>query len=165
MKWLFLAVAVIMLVLFQTSISPAFDVFGVAPNLLLVMLCCLAVLRHPGEVLAAVALAGISTGLLAFQGMAESVAALAPIAFAAMWWSSVGRRPSWLAALLLIAGASLAHFAALAVAVEIETTGVNWVEAMRDLALPSVLTNVLLGLPVYVAVRAIAPAPRTRAAF
>ncbi len=163
MRWPILVALVVLLVLFQTSIAPVFDVFGVGPNLLLVVLCCIALLRDPEEIVVAAPLAGVGMGLLAFQGLAVSVAALAPIAFAAMLWSGQHSLPRWLAVLLLIAFASVAHFGALAVAVEIETTGVNWVEAVRDVMLPSIVTNVVLGIPVYAVARILA-APRRAAA-
>ena len=163
MRWPILVALVVLLVLFQTSIAPVFEVFGVGPNLLLVVLCCIALLRDPEEIVVVAPLAGVGMGLLAFQGLASSVAALAPIAFAAMLWSGQHSLPRWLAVLLLIAFASVAHFGVLAVAVEIETTGVNWVEAVRDVMLPSIVTNVVLGIPVYAAARIVA-APRREAA-
>ena len=163
MRWPILVALVVLLVLFQTSIAPVFEVFGVGLNLLLVVLCCIALLRDPEEVVVAAPLAGVGMGLLAFQGLAVSVAALAPIAFAAMLWSGQHSLPRWLAVLLLIGFASVAHFAALAVAVEIETTGVNWIEAVRDVMLPSIVTNVVLGIPVYAVARILA-APRRETA-
>ena len=150
MKWAILITAVLALVLLQTSIMPLFEVLGVGPNLLLVALCCLAILRDPEEVMVAAPLAGIGMGLLAFQGVAESVAALAPIGFAAMFWRGDEQHgPRWLAALLLTAIASALHFVALAVAVELSTTGVNWLEAVRDVMLPSVAVNLIVAIPVY----------------
>ena len=155
MKWPILIAAVFALVLLQTSIMPLFELLGVGPNLLLVSLCCLAILRDPEEVMVAAPLAGLGMGLLAFQGVAESVAALAPIGFAAMLWrgDEPHYQPRWLAALLLTAIASALHFIALAVAVELNTTGVNWIEALRDVMLPSVAVNLILALPVYFAAR------------
>ena len=159
MRWPILVAVVLALVLFQTSIAPLFEIFGVGPNLLLVSLCCLAILRDPQETMIAAPLAGLGMGLLAFQGIAESVAALAPIGFAALLWRGDPDRPHWLAALLLTAAASALHFVVLAVAVELGTTGVNWIEAVRDVMLPGVAVNLLLTLPVYAVARTLA-APR-----
>ena len=142
-----------LLVIAQTSFAPAFPLFGVGPNLLLAVLCCWAIERGPGEAAVAAAVSGILMGLLAFQGMAESVAALAPVAFAALWWSQVrpndGATAGWPASLALVAVASMLHFVALAVAVELETTGVNWLEAVRDVMLPSVAANSLIAVFAY----------------
>lgn len=160
MRWVLLIIAVFALTLLQTSFLPLFEFLGVGPNLLLVSLCCLAVLREPQETVIAVALAGILTGLMAFQGVAESVASLTPIAFAGMLWRGEPGRSTWLAALTLTAAASALHFAALSVAVEFTTTGVNWLEAARDVMLPSVAVNLILAVPVYLVAQAI---PRLRA--
>lgn len=159
MRWPILAAVVFTLVLFQTSVAPLFEVFGVGPNLLLVSLCCLAILRDPREALVCAPLAGLGMGLLAFQGVAESVAALAPIGGAAMFWRGGPNRPAFLAALLLTALATALHFAVLAVAVELTTSGVNWLEAVRDVMLPGMAVNVLLAIPVYAVARSLA-APR-----
>ena len=165
MKWLILAAVMLTLVLFQTSVAPLFEVFNVGPNLLLVSLCCLAILRDPRETMIAAPLAGLGMGLLAFQGAAESVAALAPIGAAAMFWRGDPNRPAILAALLLTALATALHFVVLAVAVELTTTGVNWLEAARDVMLPGMAVNVLLAIPVYAAARTLAASREPRAAF
>lgn len=142
-----------LLVIVQTSTAPAFPLFGVGPNILLAALCCWAIERGPLETALAAAVSGILMGLLSFQGMAESVAALAPIALAAIWWS--GARPrhgaaiGWPAAAVLAAAASALHFTAHAVAVELETTGVNWIEAVRDVMLPGAAADALIALALY----------------
>lgn len=142
-----------LLVIVQTSTAPAFPLFGVGPNLLLAALCCWAIERGPLETALAAAVSGILMGLLSFQGMAESVAALAPIALAAIWWSEArprhGAAAGWPAAAALAAVASALHFTAHAVAVELETTGVNWIEAVRDVMLPGAAADALIALALY----------------
>ena len=76
MRWVAPILGLLALVLLQTSSIPAFELFGVAPNVLLVMLCCWAVVRDQEEAMLLVPLAGIFIGLLSFQGTAVSVAAL-----------------------------------------------------------------------------------------
>ena len=49
MKWALLVVGLLLLVLLQTSAVPAFEILGVAPNVLLVVLCCWAVVRVDSE--------------------------------------------------------------------------------------------------------------------
>ena len=56
-------------------------------------------------------------------------------------------------ALALVAAATILHFLALAVAVQLETTGINWLEALRDVLLPTVLLNVILGVVIYWLIR------------
>ena len=148
-----LIAAVVGLVLLQTSAAPAFSIFGVGPNLLLVVLCCWLVVRGADDGFILVPLAGIGVGLLSFQGMAESVAALAPIVIGAALWTQFRHVHPFAWALALIAAATILHFLALAVAVQLETTGINWLEALRDVLLPTVLLNVILGVVIYWLIR------------
>ena len=160
LRWPLLLGGLFLLVIFQTSTSGAFAIFGVGPHLVLIMLCCWAIVRPPIETLTLIPLAGVGLGLLAYQGMAESVAALAPIGFAALTWNSAsasGRSRSvaieWAQTILLIGVATLLHFTAHAISVEISTTGVNWLAALRTVMLGGLLENVLVGAVVYWFVR------------
>ncbi|MXX81464.1 MAG: hypothetical protein F4Y69_10630 [Chloroflexi bacterium] len=160
LRWPLLLSGLFILVIFQTSTSEAFAIFGVGPQLVLIVLCCWAIVRPPVETLTMIPLAGVGLGLLAYQGMAESVAALAPIGFVALTWNSHSESPrstavaiEWARAILLIAVATLLHFAAHAIAVEISTTGVNWIAALRTVMLGSLLENVLVGAVIYWFVR------------
>ena len=176
MKWLVLLGGLFVLVIFQTSTAPAFPIFGVGPHLLLVVLCCWAIVREPREVLILTPLAGLGMGLLAYQGLAVSVAALTPIGLAGLWWwgrsDSTGRslqfqaEPTawlweWMVTIGVIAVCSAAHFTAHAIAVELTTTSVDWVEAVRTVLVGAVLGNMLLGAVVYWIVRL----PTRRRAF
>lgn len=178
LRWLLLLGGLFVLVIFQTAASPSFPIFGVGPQVVLIVLCCWAMVRPPIETLVMIPLAGIGLGLLAFQGMPESVAALAPIGFAALTWRawSDSRRFTplaleWAMTILLIGAATILHFTALAIAVELATSGVNWLAALRTVMLGGVLGNMLVGAVVYWFVRiptsgaAAASAPSRSAGF
>ena len=176
-RWLLLLLGLFALVVFQTSAGPSFPIFGVGPQVVLVALCCWAMVRPPVETLVMIPLAGIGLGLLAFQGMPESVAALAPIGFAALsrqlWRESHGSMPialEWASTIALIGIASILHFTAHAIAVELTTTGVNWLAALRTVMLGGLLGNMILGAVVYWFVRiptsgAGSPAPSRSAGY
>ncbi len=160
LRWPLLLAGLFALVIFQTSASPSFPIFGVGPQVVLVALCCWAIVRPPVETLVMIPLAGIGLGLLAFQGMPESVAALAPIGVAALTWRSWKEsRPftplalEWSVTMLLVGAASVLHFTAHAVAVELSTSGVNWLAALRTVMLGGVLGNIILGAVVYWLIR------------
>lgn len=159
-RWPLLLLGLFVLVVFQTSASPSFPIFGVGPQVVLVVLCCWAMVRPPVETLVLVPLAGIGLGLLAFQGMPESVAALAPIGFAALSrqlrQEAQGPSPlalEWAATIVLVGIASILHFTVHAIAVELTTTGVNWLAALRTVMLGGMLGNMILGAVVYWLVR------------
>jgi len=160
LRWVFLLTGLFVLIVFQTSASPSFPIFGVGPQLLLIVLCCWAMVRPPIETLVMIPLAGIGLGLLAFQGMAESVAALAPIGLAALTWrawrDARGLLPlalEWALTIALVGIASILHFTVHAIAVELTTNGVNWLAALRTVMLGGALGNMLLGAIVYWFVR------------
>lgn len=160
LRWPLLTGLLFALVMFQTSAAPSFSIFGAAPQVVLVVLCCWAVVRPPSETLVMIPIAGIGLGLLAYQGMAESVAALAPIGFAALTWNlyresrrSMPLALEWSAAIALIAAASVLHFTAHAIAVELSTSGVNWLAALRTVMLGGLLGNMLVGAVVFWFVR------------
>ncbi len=159
-RWLMLLFGLFVLVVFQTSAGPSFPIFGVGPQVVLIVLCCWAMVRPPVETLVMIPLAGIGLGLLAFQGMAESVAALAPIGLAALSWNawkeSRGFTPlplEWAVTIVLIGAASVLHFTAHAISVELATSGVNWLAALRTVMLGGVLGNMIIGAVVYWLVR------------
>lgn len=164
MKWIALILGLLGLVLIQTSAAPAFAMLGVAPNLLLVVLCCWAVVRAPGEAMILVPLAGLLIGLLSFQGTAESVAAFAPIVVLAALRERLAVRREYLWALALVIAATPLHFMALAAAIEVEGSRIDWLAAMADVMLPSVLVNTVVALVIYWLVRLPTPRPSLRVA-
>lgn len=159
MKWLMLGVGMVGLVLLQTSAVPAFELLGVAPNLVLVVLCCWVVVRGQGETMVLVPLAGITIGLLSFQGMGESVAAFMPIVLLATLRRAMEPRSEYVWALAIVIVATALHFVSLAVAIEVKGSSIDWLAAASDVLVPSVLVNLLLALLVYWLVRLPTPRP------
>ena len=159
MKWPPLILGALALTLLQTSAVPAFQLLGVAPNLLLVVLCCWAVVRDQREALVMVPLAGLSLGLLSFQGMAESVAAFLPLVLIAALREQVRPPNEYAWALAVIIGATILHFFAVAVTIQVGGDSVAWLDALRDVMVPSVLTNLFIGALVYWLVRLPTPQP------
>ncbi len=151
LRWALLIAGAVVVVIFQTSASSSFPLFNVAPQLALILLCCWAIVRPPRETLVLAPLVGIGLGLLAYQGMPESVAALAPIGLASLTWRSWKQSHvntsvaiDWTATILLTGAATILHFAAHAIAVELSTTGVNWLDALRTVMPRNALGNMLL---------------------
>lgn len=168
MKWPALILGLLGLVLLQTSAVPAFEMFGVAPNVLLVMLVCWAVVRTDREAMVLVPLAGLFIGLLSFQGAAASIGAFAPIVVLAALRGPIAGgvrmtiRTEYVWTLAVVIGATLLHFIALAVAIEVEGSRIDWPAAVTDRMLPAILVNVLAALVVYWLVRLPTPRPQPR---
>ena len=168
MKWALLVVGLLLLVLLQTSAVPAFEILGVAPNVLLVVLCCWAVVRVDSESMVLIPLAGVLIGLLSFQGTAESIGAFAPIVVLAAFKGAVSSdvrmtiRTEYFWTLAIVIAATLLHFTALAVAVEVAGSRIDWVGAVTNRMIPSVVVNVLIGLIAYWLVRLPTSRPQPR---
>ena len=163
MKWPLLLAGLLGLSLLQTSAFPAFEVIGVAPNVLLVVVVCWAVVRGQTEAMILVPFAGICIGLLSFQGMAESVAAFLPIVVVTALRSGLQPRGEYAWALLVIVVATVIHFAAIAVSIEVEGSAIDWIAAVTDVLLPSVLINLVVAAVVYWLIRLPSPRPAARA--
>lgn len=168
MKWSALILGVLVLALLQTSAVPAFEMLGVAPNVLLVVLCCWAVVRAQSETMVLIPLAGLTIGLLSFQGPAESIAAFTPIVLIAALRGPLSGgvrmtlRTEYVWALAVIIVATVLHFIALAVAIEVEGSRIDWVGAVTDRMLPSVLVNLTAGAIIYWLVRLPTHRPQPR---
>ncbi len=159
MKWAILLPGLLALVLLQTSALPAFHLFGVGPNLLLVLLCCWAVVRLPEESMVLTPAAGLGIGLLSFQGIAVSVAAFAPVVPLACARDRLGVGSEYLWALAVVAAATILHFLAVAAGLAVEGARIAWLDVSVDILVPSLLGNLLLALPAYWLIRLPTPRP------
>ena len=153
MKWLFLLVGILGLVLLQVSAIPAFSLLGVAPNILLVVLTCWAIVRNQTEAMVLVPIAGISIGLLTLQGIAESVAAFVPIIMVTALRRELGPRSEYVWALAVVIIVTMLHFAAVAISIETSGSGIEWIAAMTDRLVPSIITNLATAVFVYWLIR------------
>ncbi len=162
MKWTLLLTGLVGLVLLQVSAIPAFALFGVAPNLLLVVLACWVVVRGPSEAMILVPVAGLGIGLLTFQGMAESVAAFVPIVVVAALRTGQPPRGEYVWAMALVIIATVLHFTTIAAAIEVEGSTIDWFAAVTDVLVPSLITNLIIALVVYWLIRLPTPKPVPR---
>ena len=149
------------LALLQTSAAPAFDLFGVGPKLLLVTLCCWAVVRREQEALILVPLRG-SGSVCSRSRDSRCPGGVRPGGLFAALRSKLALRSEFAWALTAVVAATIAHFLVLAVSLEVEGATIDWRAASVDVLLPSVLANALLALPLYWLVRL--PTPRLAAA-
>jgi rod shape-determining protein MreD len=162
LKWILLLTGLVGLVLLQVSAIPAFSLFGVAPNLLLVVLACWVVVRGQVEAMVLVPMAGIGIGLLTFQGMGESVAAFVPIVAVAALRTGLPARTEYVWALAVVIIATVLHFTTIAASIEVEGSSIDWVAAVTDVLVPSIVTNVVIALVVYWLIRLPTPKPIPR---
>ena len=161
-RWGLLTLGVLGLALLQTSAVPAFDLLGVGANLLLVVMCCWVVVHGTRDGMVLAPLAGVWMGLLSIEGIAVSVAAYLPVVALASLHRPLGIGPGLTWAAPLVVAATILHFFVIAVSFAVEGSSINWLEAITEILLPSVLVNFVVALPVYWLIRLPAGRPQPR---
>lgn len=145
--------AVLLAVLAQVAILPAFSIFGVQPNLVIVLLVAWMSARGRQEALLLIPIAGFVQGLLDSQPLGLVMLALAPL----ILMTEVRERrlveSDLLPAVVLTALATLAYETTTLLTLAVTGERPDWLASVLDVLVPAAIANVLLLLPVYGLVR------------
>ena len=145
--------AVVVVVIAQVSILPAFSIFGVQPNLVIVLLVAWMAVRGQREVLLLVPAAGLVQGLLDSQPLGLAMLALAPIILMTelreLRWAESDLVP----ALVLAALATLVYETTILLTLAVTGEHLDWLASVLDVLVPAAIANALLLLPVYGLIR------------
>lgn len=144
---------IIVAVIAQASILPAFSVFGVQPNLVIVLLVAWMAVRGQREVLLLIPAAGLFHGLLDSQPLGMAMLALAPLILMTEARELQLVESDLLPAVVLCALASLVYESTILLTLAVTGERIDWLASTLDVLVPAVIANVLLLLPVYGAVR------------
>lgn len=147
------ALAVLIAVIAQVSILPAFSIFGVQPNLVIVLLVAWIAIRPQREALLLIPLAGLLLGLLDSQLLGLAMIGLSPLVL----MTEVRRlrlvESELLPALLLAAVATLAYESTILLTLAVRNRQLDWLSSVLDVLVPAAIASVLLLIPVYGLVR------------
>jgi rod shape-determining protein MreD len=157
--------AVALAVLAQVSVLPAFSIFGVAPNLVLVVLVAWIAVRGRREALLLIPAAGFFQGLLDSQPVGLAMLALAPLILLVDVPELRLVESSLVPAIAIAAAGTLAYEAVLLLTLAVTGEPVDWLASTLDVLVPAAIANALLLLPVYGLVRAASPQLQHRHAF
>lgn len=145
--------AVVVVVVAQVSILPAFSIFGVQPNLVIVLLVAWLAVRGQREALLLVPAAGLVQGLLDSQPLGLAMLALAPIILMTelreLRWAESDLVP----ALVLAALATLVYETTILLTLAVTGEHPDWPASALDVLVPAAIANALLLLPVYGLIR------------
>lgn len=145
--------------LLQTSSVEQFDILGVAPNLILVLLVSWLVVRGFDDVLPMVAVAGVTTGLLGLQPPGVVLLALlVAVAPAGVLRELHILHSEPLLVLASAAWATLAYESVLLLYVMATGGALDPGAGIREAVAPAMIVNVALTPPVYVMMRLARPA-------
>ena len=144
---------VIAAVIAQVSILPAFSIFGVQPNLVIVLLVAWMAARDQREALLLIPAAGFAQGLLDSQPLGLAMLALSPLILMTEVRGLRLVESDLLPAVLLAAVATLVYESTVLVTLAVRGEHLDWLASVLDVLVPSAIANVLLLLPVYGLVR------------
>ena len=149
----------------QAAVLPEFSVFGVQPNLLIVVLVAWLSVRSKQEALPLIVIAGFSQGLLDSQPLGLAMLALAPLIVMSevREWKLV--ESDLLPAILLTVLATWAYEGVMLISLAVTGERVDWLSSLIDVLLPAAIANALLLLPVYGVMRFFRPELRPSPAF
>ena len=156
---------IIVAVLAQASILPAFSIFGAHPNLVLVLLVTWVSVRGQQEALLLIPAAGFLLGLLDSQPLGLAMLALTPLILMGDVRDLRVVESDLLLAVVLTALATLAYEGTGLVTLAVTGERLNWLATVLGVLVPATIANVLLLLPVYAVVRLASPDLRRRPAF
>jgi len=152
-------------VLFQVAVLPAFSIFGVQPNLVIVLLVAWMSVRGQREVLFLIPAAGFLLGLLDSQALGLAMLALSPLVLMTEVRELKLVQSELAPAVALTVGATLVYELTGLVTLAVTGTNPDWLASVLDVLVPAVVANVLLLLPVYGLLRLASLDLRRRPAF
>lgn len=146
----------------QVSALPQFSIFGVQPNLVIVVLVAWLAVRPKRETFILVPVAGFALGLLDSQPLGLAMLALAPLIALAQVREMRLVDSDLLPALVVAALATLVYETAVLLSLAVRGEQLDWLASVLDILLPAAIASALLLLPVYGLIRIASVDPRRR---
>lgn len=136
----------------QTAIAPSFPVFGVFPNLVLIVAVCWTVVRGQKEGMIVVPLGGLCLGLLDDQPLGAAMLAAAPIVLLSEVREARLTQSDFLLATVLVFLSSLVYEIVFLAVLWLSGESVTWWGSFQRLVLPTAIVNSLFAAPLYAVV-------------
>jgi rod shape-determining protein MreD len=145
--------AVMVACLAQVSAMPQFSIFGVQPNLVIVLLVAWIAVRGQREAFYLVPAAGFILGLLDSQALGLAMLAFAPLILLTELREIQAIESHLLPAFFLVALATLVYEGMILLTLAMTGERTGWPGSVLDVLVPAAIANILLLLPVYGALR------------
>jgi len=162
MKYVLALLLLLMTALVQTSVMPAFPVFGVVPNLVLALAVCWTIVRGQQEAMVVVPVAGVCLGLFGSQPLGVTLLAMMPVVLFAELRALRLTPSNFLLTVAIVFLSSMAYETVLLVALRVEGETVGWFAAFWRVVLPTGIVSVLFTPPLYWLVWSRSEGPRRR---
>ncbi len=158
-------VAVFVAVISQIAIMPAFSIFDVQPNLVIVLLVAWMAVRGRQEALVLIPIAGFSQGLLDSQPLGLAMLALAPLVLMTDFRELRLVNSDIFPAIALTMAATVVYECTIMVTLVLTGESVTWLASVTSVLVPAAFANALLLVPVYWLIRISSLDLRQRPAF
>jgi rod shape-determining protein MreD len=155
-------IAIAVAALAQASVMPSFSIFGVQPNLVLVLLVAWLIVRPRREGLLLVPAAGLMVGLLDGQPLGLAMLALAPLVLLAELRDMRLVESDLLPAVVIAGAGTLVYEGIVLLTLAVTGEQLDWLASVLDVLVPAAIANVLLVLPIYGLMRLASMDLRTR---
>jgi rod shape-determining protein MreD len=157
----YIGVPLLLLVaLIEVSVLPMFRIYGLQPNLLLVLLIAWLIVRGANEAFVLAPVGGILLGLVDGAPAGTALIGLAPLAFLQDLRGSQLREGGFLAAVAFTIVMSLFYNYVHLGVYALQGQAGSWLEATTRIILPTVLLNLFVLLPLYGLLTLVNPEPR-----
>lgn len=149
----------------QVSILPAFSIFGVQPNLLIILLVIWITVGGQRDALLLIPIAGFVQGLLDSQPLGLAMLAMAPLILMTQVKELRLVQSDLLLAVVLTAAATLVYEGTVLLTLAVTGERLDWLATVLEVLVPATIANVLLLLPLYGLARLLNQGMRRRQAF
>jgi rod shape-determining protein MreD len=157
--------AVLVAVISQVAIMPAFSIFGVQPNIVIMLLVAWMAVRGRQEALVLIPIAGFTLGLLDSQPLGLAMLALAPLTLMTDIRDLRLVDSDLLPAIALAMLATVVYEGTIMVTLVLTGESVTWLASVTNVLVPAAIANALLLIPVYWLIRISSRDLRQRTAF
>jgi rod shape-determining protein MreD len=165
MKYAIGVFAVLVAAIAQVAIMPAFSIFGVQPNLVIVLLVAWLAARGHLEALVLIPIGGFALGLIDSQPLGLAMLALAPLILLTDLKDLRLLDSDLLPAIALIMVAVVVYEGTIMVTLVLRGESVTWLANVTNVLVPAAIANALLLIPVYWLIRISSLDLRQRPAF
>ncbi len=149
----------------QVSILPAFSIFGVQPNLLIILLVIWITVGGERDALLLIPITGFVQGLLDSQPLGLAMLAMAPLILMTQVKELRLVQSDLLLAVVLTAVATLVYEGTFLLTLAVTGERLDWLATVLEVLVPATIANVLLLLPLYGLARLVNSGVRRRPAF
>jgi rod shape-determining protein MreD len=154
------ATLVVFAALVEASVLPLFRVDGLQPNLTLVLLMTWLIIRGPEEAYVLIPIGGVFIGLVDGALMGTALLAMAPVAvLQEIRGAQLNEKGLLMAVVFTLIMSLVYHYTHLFV-FTLQGEAGSWMEATRQVILPTTLMNLAVLLPLYAAFAFLNPQPR-----